>query len=148
MRYICILISLEVSLQVRAQFSTQKAVIEHVGESLQQADGREYAGSKGKEKCNKLTEVNHPVRAGKTAFRHWVSQCGERSELAMTKTEIGKTYWYGWSMYLPEDFDYQDHATIVMQMASWSSPRDGEFPCSGNGHKISISTSGEIIYDL
>lgn len=92
--------------------------------------------------------VAAPVRAGRAAFEHYVESCGERAELAMQRTEIGGTYWYGWSMYVPEDFDEREHYTIVMQLAAWPSRRNGEFPCGGNGHKISISSSGRLEYDL
>ena len=40
----------------------------------------------------------------------------------MKRTEIGGTYWYGWSMMLPEDFDFSGSQTIVMQLATWPSP--------------------------
>ncbi|MHC4541331.1 MAG: hypothetical protein ACYS74_16385, partial [Planctomycetota bacterium] len=76
-------------------------IIEAVTEDIQEARGQEFKGSKGGPQNNTLTNTDSPVRVGKRAFKHWVSQKGERSELAMSRTEIGGTYWYGWSMYLP-----------------------------------------------
>ncbi len=129
-------------------YGKREHIIESVTESVKEARGREFVKSKGGPECNELMEVSSPTRAGKTAFKHWVSQCGERSELAMARTEIGGTYWYGWSMFIPADYDHREHYTIVMQLATWPSPRNGEFPCSGNGHKISITDSGNLRYDL
>jgi hypothetical protein len=89
----------------------RRHIIETVTESIREARGREFARSKGGPERNKLTDVSSPIRAGKTAFKHWVSQCGGRSELAMPRTEIGGIYWYGWSMFIPEGCDYRQHYT-------------------------------------
>ncbi len=123
-------------------------IIDSCTEDMREAKGVEYANSKGGPEHNKLTNISSPIRTGRTAFRHWVDRSGERSELAMAKTAIGETYWYGWSMYLPPDFDHREHFTIVMQLATYPSPRNGKFPCGGNGHKVSISGSGSVHYDL
>lgn len=132
----------------RTATDSRNHLIESVTDDPGDARGREYTGSKGGPECNQLTRVDTPVRAGSSAFRHWVSTCGERSELAMARTEISGTYWYGWSMLLPEDFDHQGSNSHVMQMNTWPSPRDGKFPCGGNGHKITIRSSGLMEFDL
>jgi hypothetical protein len=108
--------------------SATAAILEFVTEDIAQARGREFAKSKGGPDNNKLTNIDEPVRAGKAAFKHWVNTKGERSELAMQRTKIGGTYWYGWSMMLPADFDHRGSDTIVMQLASWPTPRNGKFP--------------------
>ena len=46
----------------------------------------------------------------------------------MKRTEIGGTYWYGWSMMLPEDFDFSgsaNHCHAIGYMAfspKWKIP--------------------------
>jgi hypothetical protein len=126
----------------------QAEIIESVTEDISTARGREADRSKGGPSHNKLTSTTSPVRLGKTAFKHWVSNRGERSELAMRRTEIGGTYWYGWSMFLPDDFDHRGSDTIVMQLASWPTPRNGRFPHSANGPYLEIQPSGRLIMHL
>jgi hypothetical protein len=123
-------------------------IIDEVTEDIGTARGREFQKSKGGPEHNKLSTVSSPTRAGKVAFKHWVDQHGERSELAMARTRIGRTYWYGWSMFLTEDFDHRGHYAILMQLAAYPSPRDGKFPCGGNGHMISVGDSGTVSYAL
>jgi hypothetical protein len=123
-------------------------IIESVTEDIDQARGREFANSKGGPDNNQLTNTDERVRAGKTAFKHWVNTKGERSELAMQRTKIGGTYWYGWSMMLPEDFDHRGSDTIVMQLASWPTPRNGKFPHSANGPYLEIQPDGRMIMHL
>jgi hypothetical protein len=123
-------------------------VIESVTEDTGEARGREFAKSKGGPENNKLENVGQPVRAGKTAFKHWVNTQGERSELAMQRTEIGGTYWYGWSLLLPEDFDHRGSDTILMQLAAWPTPRNGKFPHSANGPYLEIQPDGRLIMHL
>jgi enterochelin esterase-like enzyme len=129
-------------------FSARGDIIESVTEDIALARGRESIRSKGGPENNKLTNTLGPVRAGKTAFRHWVNTKGERSELAMQRTKIGGTYWYGWSMMLPEDFDHRGSDTIVMQLASWPTPRNGKFPHSANGPYLEIQPDGRLIMHL
>jgi hypothetical protein len=128
--------------------SSRAEIIESVTEDIATARGQEAARSKGGPEHNKLSNSDSPVRAGKTAFKHWVSSRGERSELAMRRTEIGGTYWYGWSMYLPADFDHRGSDTIVMQLASWPTPRNGRFPHSANGPYLEIQPDGRLIMHL
>jgi hypothetical protein len=75
----------------------------------------DVAMAKGGSDCNHLQNVTtfmgkntYPVRSGKYAFQHVVDRCGERSEFRMKKTEIGKTYWYGWSVFIPSDWKDTD----------------------------------------
>ncbi len=126
----------------------QAHIIEAVTEDIQQARGREFKGSKGGPEHNRLSNIDTPVRAGETAFKHWVDRRGERSELAMSRTEIGGTYWYGWSMMLPKNFDRRGSNTIVMQLATWPTPRNGRFPCSANGPYIHVTRDGRMIFHL
>lgn len=123
-------------------------IIDAVTEDIKEGHP-EYKNSKGGAAHNRLENVSAPVRGGKAAFRHWVDQQGERSEIAGDKTEIGGTYWYGWSMLVPEDYNPKGSFTILMQMAAYPTPRDGKFPTGGVGHKIALKGgSGVLRYDL
>ncbi|MBE9191002.1 heparin lyase I family protein [Gloeocapsopsis crepidinum LEGE 06123] len=84
-----------------AGYTTQAKVIDSVTEDISQARSREFSNSKGGDACNKLENVTDSTIAGRQAFLHWVARCGERSELAMKRTVLGNTYWYGWSIYIP-----------------------------------------------
>ena len=64
----------------------------------------------------------------------------------MMKTEIGGEYWYGWSMQLPKDFDHVGHKTIVMQLATYPSPRNGRFPRGANGPFMHVTKEGALIF--
>jgi hypothetical protein len=128
--------------------SSRAEIIESVSEDIATARGQEATRSKGGPNDNTLSNCESPVRAGRTSFKHWVSQRGERSELAMRRTEIGGTYWYGWSMFLPDDFDHRGSDTIVMQLASSPTPRNGKFPHSANGPYLEILPDGRLIMHL
>lgn len=127
---------------------SQGGIIDLCTENINEARGQEYVKSKGGPDNNKLTNIDSPVRAGKRAFKHWVNNKGERAELAMKRTEIGGIYWYGWSMLLPEHFDYKGSNTIVMQLATWPTPRNGRFPCNANGPFMQVNKNGKLIFYL
>ena len=86
---------------------------------------------------------NETRRAGSHSFEHTVTN-GKRAELAFKKTEIGKTYWKGWAVYIPKDFDTKDRYTIIGQWAAYPSKRDGKFPCGAVGHRMDIRGNGDI----
>ena len=141
-------------------------LLQEVTEDIALARGVEAAGSKGGPENNLLrnnsadsapitnaaataradaqTVSQKVARGGEVCFEHTVTQRGERSELAMMRTEIGGEYWYGWSMLLPDDFDHFGHKTIVMQLATWPSPRNGRFPASANGSYLQITSEGVL----
>lgn len=129
------------------------AIIDAVVENIGEANATEYFGAKGGSSCNKLENVTtfvdhtiHPVRGGKQAFRHWVDRCGERSEFKMKKTQIGQTYWYGWSMYLPSDWqDTGEGFDIFSQWATYPTPRNGKFTCGGNGSYI-VRNGNDVVF--
>lgn len=131
------------------------AIVEEVTEDISSAWLREASTSKGGPTCNLLENVtslmgntSHPVRAGRQAFRHWVNRCGERSELAMRRTAIGSTYWYGWSMYIPSNWqDPSDGYDILTQWATYPTPRNGKFACGANGSYI-VRNGEDITFRL
>jgi hypothetical protein len=126
---------------------SRAGILEARTDDLERANA-EAAKSKGGPEHNQLTLVESPRRGGAHAFKHWVDKKGERSELSLRKTDIGGTYWYGWSMLLPEDFDCSGSPTIVMQLATWPTKRNGKFPCKANGSFIHIAPDGKLLLHL
>jgi hypothetical protein len=115
-------------------------LIEVVTDELGSPADVEDEDSKGGADNNKLSLVEAPMRAGKRAFQHCVTRDGERAELAMSRTEIGQTYWYGWSLYLPEE--YGSEGGIFAKWAAWPDEETTEFPCQGVGHKLELEDGG------
>lgn len=96
--------------------------------------------------CSRIEPSYDITRAGQTAFRHRIDRCGERAELEMRRTEIGRTYWYGWSMFVPLDWSDTDPGfDIVNQFAAWPSRPGRRYPCGGVGSKISRRGSNFIL---
>lgn len=124
------------------------AIIDACCEDLAEARSFQSDRSKGGAENNRLETVADPVRAGRTAFRHTITTNGERSELAMDKTRIGGTYWYGWSLLLPTDFDLSQSHSIVMQLATFPTPRTGKFPCGANGSYLEVGSDGRLVFVL
>lgn len=105
-------------------------ILQEITESTRTARGVEASNSKGGSSCNRLNQVSSPVRGGRVAFEHWVEKCGERSEFSTMRTRIGSTYWYGWSVYIP-DRRLSDSYDILAQWATY--PTSRRFACGANG---------------
>jgi hypothetical protein len=124
-------------------------IIDSVTEDISQARP-EYSGSKGGAACNHLQNVTtfmdnnaYPVRFGKKAFMHQVDRCGERSELSMKRTEIGKTYWYGWSMFIPPNWQDTDAgADILAQWPTYPTSKSFKVGCGAVGSFIGRGRGG------
>jgi hypothetical protein len=125
-------------------------IIDSVTENISQASGRHFSSAKGGSACNHLQNVTtfmgntaHPVRAGQQAFMHQVDRCGERSEFEMKRTEIGKTYWYGWSMFIPSNWQDSDAGgEVVSQWLSFPGPHDFRKACGASASFIARGRSG------
>jgi hypothetical protein len=128
--------------------ATHAEIIEKCTEDIAEARTAEAAKSKGGPDNNKLTNTDAPTRNGKTAFKHWINTRGERSELKMGRAEIGGEYWYGWSLFLPGDFDPRESISIVMQLATFPTPRNGKFPLGANGSYMAIEPDGRLSFKL
>lgn len=90
--------------------------------------------------CNNVTRVTGPVRNGSIAFKNTINKCGYRAELSMKKTKIGNTYWYGWSMYIPSNWQSSTSGyDIVAQWAAYPTSRSFKRACGGIGSKMSIA---------
>lgn len=107
----------------------QAGIIESYTDTLKKADG--------------VKLISSPVRAGTKAFEHSISG-GNRAELSFGKTEIGGTYWKGWSVFIPKDFKSGGTYTIIGQWAAYPSKRDKKFPCGAVGHRMDIRDNGDM----
>lgn len=92
-----------------------------------------------------VTVVSDPQDSSGKAYKHTVSG-GYRAESSLKKTKIGETYWYGWSLYIPEDFKNPKSFNIIAQQAAYPSKRDKKFPCGAVGHRMDIRSNGDIYY--
>lgn len=79
-----------------------------------------------------ITAAEGPVRDRKYAAKMALSKDKVRAEVAGHRSEAAGIARYGWSMYMPKDFDAHTHFTIFSQWHSWGSgresPRDGGPP--------------------
>jgi hypothetical protein len=92
--------------------------------------------------------IASPVRSGKVAYKHEVTNSGERDEYEFRKTDIGGTYWYGFSYYFTESITKSSGFTIINQIGAYPSNRaNGSFPCGGIGSKMSVR-DGSIMFDF
>jgi hypothetical protein len=129
---------------------TRAEIIDSVTEDVSQAQEREYRGSKGGSACNHLENVTtfmgntaHPVRAGRYSFQHVVERCGERSEFAMERTVIGRTYWYGWSVFIPSDWQDTDAGfDTISQWHTFPSSKNFSRACGAGGSFIARGRDG------
>ena len=120
------------------QALAQQGIIESVTEDIQEGDPESHDDKGG---CVDINEnVTSPVRAGERSFKHVVRDCAERAEIGMEETEIGETYWLGWSLYIPEDYEPTSKGNIFAQWAAWPDEESTEFPCQGIGHKMGLYT--------
>jgi hypothetical protein len=94
---------------------------------------------------NSVKLVDTPRRAGTKAFRHEISNSGERSEIGTPRVHHEGTYWYGWS-FMHTGSIPGGKFTIVHQMFMGNRPAN-EWPCGGAGHKTTIR-NGELLYYL
>lgn len=111
-------------------------IIESVTQTTSQARKLESSSSSGGANCNQIVNASS-ISGVQYAFKHWVNLCGERSELVMNKTEIGNTYWYGWSMFIPSDWqDTSEGYDIVNQWATYPTNKKFSKACGANGSYI------------
>ncbi|MDV2996459.1 MAG: hypothetical protein N4J56_006113 [Chroococcidiopsis sp. SAG 2025] len=101
--------------------------------------------------CSGIEPSYNIKRAGQTAFKHWINRCGERAELEKKKTKIGETYWYGWSLFVPTDWQDSDPGfDIVNQFPAYPS-HNGRFPksgCGAAGSTISRQANKGLMFNL
>ncbi len=93
------------------------------------------SSQKGGENCQRFQVVDSPQRASGKANMHQVDRCGERVEIAGKKTEIGKTYWYGWSVFIPDRWNDSDPGSdLLNQWATYpTNNKNFSQACRANG---------------
>jgi len=128
--------------------SLSAALLESCADIGAQGDIPEFSLAQESPAHCRVTEVSDPVRGGETAFRHWLDQQGQRSELAMTKTQINGVYWYGWSMLIPGDFDYHGSDTTAMRLATRPSAKTDESSVGIRGSYMQICSDGRLVFHL
>ena len=73
-----------------------------------------------------------PVREGQFAYKSALKLDKHRAEFAGHRSDASGIARYGWSMYLPKEFDANTHFSIITQWHSWDtkpeSPKDGGPP--------------------
>jgi len=79
-----------------------------------------------------------PVRNGKYALKTKMTHDQHRSEITGPRSGPSGEFKYGWSLFLPENFDGETHYSIVTQWHNWGSGK--EFPPDG-GPPTSITIS-------
>lgn len=102
-------------------------------------------------RCSNLEQmfslVSTPVRSGQRALKTQITNCDERAEIvARTQFARDKTYWLGWSMYVPENYfkpgDSNAAFTIVQQLVhfapAWDYPNSFRLKCGNPPHSVMI----------
>lgn len=73
-----------------------------------------------------------PVREGKFAYKSALKLDKHRAEFSGHRSDGSGIARYGWSMYIPKEFDANTHFSIITQWHSWDtkpeSPKDGGPP--------------------
>ena len=94
---------------------------------------------------NALTVVDDIVGAGSYAGKARVPRCYERSEWRMnTNASEGSTYWYGWSVYLPNDFTSEGWYTILTQIKQ----RQASSCVGGADHTMTVNSANRLRFDI
>ncbi len=132
------------SLEPEVSAAARSNIEEEVSESLSGAyQVQEFEGTS-------VSETQEQVRAGNVAFKHTVSNSGERAEINLRKVGIGDTRWYGWSMFVPADYSPDGLGLIVHQHTLYP-PKEGRNLrpiCGAAGHHLTIGGDGSLSYAL
>jgi hypothetical protein len=71
-----------------------------------------------------VVSAPEPVRGGKHAMKVMMTHDKHRSEVTGLRSAPYGEFKYGWSIYLPKDFDGATFFTIITQWHSWGSGKD------------------------
>ena len=85
-----------------------------------------------------ITGDPDPVRNGKHSLKVMMTHDQHRTEITGPRSEPSGEFKYGWSMFLPENFDGETFFSIVTQWHTWGSGKD--YPPDG-GPPTSITIS-------
>jgi hypothetical protein len=71
-----------------------------------------------------VVSAPEPVRRGKHAMKVMMTHGKERSEMTSYRSGEAGEYKYGWSIYVPEDFDGKSSFSIVTQWHDWGTGKE------------------------
>lgn len=133
----------QVSLTAAADTSSKPAGVEHVIDFETGDFSQAHSTEGGSVKV--ITAAEGPVREGKYAFKAELRKDKQRAEVAGYRSPPYGIARYGWSMFVPKEFDAHTHFSIITQWHDWgtgrASPPDGGPPTSlsvGKGGKVSL----------
>jgi hypothetical protein len=90
--------------------------------------------------------VSSPVRAGKYAVRFDLNKGKVRNEVAGKRASIGRTYWYGWSLFVPKGYVTVPGKEFVTQFSKWQSPREPKW--TGPANCVLKTENGKWIFRI
>ncbi len=93
-----------------------------------------------------ITAAEGPVRDGKYAAKAALKLDKRRAEVAGHRSAASGIARYGWSLYIPKEFDAQTHFSIVTQWHSWGSGR--ESPKDGGPPTCITISKGKVQFKL
>lgn len=102
----------------------------------------------GRTETSDNASITDVTVGGREAKEHTILQGGHRAELAYDRTELGVDYVYRWSLLIPDGWQATDGADIVAQWAAYPGPLTGEFPCGGNGQRLSFKGEDVLRMDV
>jgi hypothetical protein len=83
----------------------------------------------------------HPVRHGKYSMRTTLTHNDHRSEITSFRARANGEFKYGWSIYLPKEFDGKSWFSIITQWHSWGTGRD--YPMAKPGPPTCLTVSND-----
>lgn len=93
-----------------------------------------------------ITAAEGPVRDGKYAAKAALKLDKRRAEVAGHRSNASGIARYGWSIYIPKEFDAFTHFSIITQWHSWGSGR--ESPKDGGPPTCITVSKGELQFKL
>lgn len=93
-----------------------------------------------------ITAAEGPVRDGKYAAKAALKLDKRRAEVAGHRSGASGIARYGWSLYIPKEFDAVTHFSIVTQWHSWGSGR--ESPKDGGPPTCITISKGKVQFKL
>lgn len=121
------------------------APIQSAGERLK--EGKIELHNRSGNTCEgKVVVATSVVREGEFAYKHIVPRCANRAEMRMQSTEIGKSYWQKWSLYIPTDYSFQaSNAHIFAQWSTFPKANSTVLPCQGVGHGLVFNKANDAL---
>lgn len=131
----------QITLTAAADTTSKPAGVEHVID-FETGDFSQAHSTEGAE-VKVITAAEGPVREGKYAFKAALRKDKHRAEVVGHRSPPYGIARYGWSLYVPREFDAHTHFSIITQWHDWGtgreSPPDGGPPTSVSVGKGKVS---------